>query len=184
MTVDEIFAKLNNHLLEGIMLHDQLASYYDFLNLPGYKRCHKYHAICEMKARRKLLEYYTCHFGQIAPEEQTTAPRVIPANWNGHTRKDVDGNTKRKAVKEGYSRWYEWEESAKELYERSYKELLELGEIAAAMEIGKLVKCASKELKHINREMLSLAAIDYDLSAICESQHEIHEKYKRMMKGG
>ena len=33
MTVSEIFEKLNSHLVEGVMLHDQLAEYYDFFKL-------------------------------------------------------------------------------------------------------------------------------------------------------
>lgn len=79
MTVSEIFAKLNSHMIEGIMLHDQFASYYDFLNLVGYKRCHKYRALHEMKARRKTLEYYTSHFGKLAEDIKATDPKVIPA---------------------------------------------------------------------------------------------------------
>ena len=43
MVIEEIFAKLKNHMLEGMVFHDQMSRYYDFLNLKGYKRCHEYH---------------------------------------------------------------------------------------------------------------------------------------------
>lgn len=184
MTADEIFLKLNSHMIEGIMLHDQLASYYDFLDLPGYKRCHKYHAQHEMKARRKLLEYYTCHYGHSAPEVQAADPRVIPSNWSGHTRRDVDANTKRKAVREAFTKWYDWEKSTKELYQRAYKSLFELGEVAAALRIGKLIKDVDCELKDLENEAIKLTSLDYDLDFIYECQHKIHSKYKHMMKGG
>lgn len=183
MTVNEIFAKINNHMLEGIMLHDQLASYYDFLDLAGYKRCHKYHVQYEMNARRKLLEYYTCHYGYAVPEAQAADPHIIPANWNGHTRSDVDAKTKQRAVRDGFSHWHEWGKSTKKLYENAYKELFELGEVAAAMRIGKLIEDVDRELKSLEKETLKLASIDYDLNYIYECQHEIHKKYKHMMKG-
>lgn len=183
MTVNEIFSKINNNMLEGIMLHDQLASYYDFLNLAGYKRCHKYHVQDEMNSRRKLLEYYTCHYGYTAPESQATDPHIIPENWNGHTRGDVDANTKKRAIRDGFSRWHEWEKSTKKLYENACKELYELGEIAAAMCIGKLIKDVDCELKGLEKEMLKLASIDYDLNSVYGEQHDIHKKYKHMTKG-
>lgn len=183
MTVEEIFTKINNCMLEGVMLHDQLASYYDFLSLAGYKRCHKCHTEEEMRERRKLLEYYTCHYGRAAPEVQAADPHVIPANWNGHVRSDVDANTKRRAVKDGFTRWNEWEKSAKKLYEKAFKELFELGEIAAAMRVGELIKDVDCELKGIEKETLKLASVDYDINFIYESQPEIHEKYKHKMNG-
>lgn len=183
MTVNEIFAKINNHMLEGIMLHDQLASYYDFLDLAGYKRCHKYHVQNEMNARRKLLEYYTCHYGHAVPEAQAADPHIIPTNWNGHMRSDVDAKTKQRAVRDGFSHWHEWEKSTKKLYENAYKELFELEEIAAAMRIGKLIEDVDCELKDLEKETLKLASIDYDLNYIYECQPKIHKKYKRMMKG-
>lgn len=183
MTVNEIFAKINNHMIEGIMLHDQLASYYDFLNLAGYKRCHKYHMQAETNARRKLLEYYTSHYGYIVPEAQAADPHVIPTTWNGHAREDVDANTKRKAVKEGFTRWHDWEKSVKKLLETSYKELLEMGEVAAAICIGKLIEDVDCELKGVEKEALKLASVDYNLDFIYECQPEIHKKYKHKMRG-
>ena len=43
MVVEDIFASIANRLLLGSMIHEQLINYYDFLNLYGYKECHKYH---------------------------------------------------------------------------------------------------------------------------------------------
>ena len=40
MTVEEIFKNLANHMIKGLILHSELANYYDFLNLTGYKKCH------------------------------------------------------------------------------------------------------------------------------------------------
>ena len=62
MTVEEIFKKLLSHQIKGVMTHEQLANYYDFMSLHGYKRCHEYHAKREFNAMRKLQRYYINHF--------------------------------------------------------------------------------------------------------------------------
>lgn len=184
MTVDEIFSEINNHMIEGIMLHDQLATYYGFLGLNGYKRCHKYHTEHEAKARRKLIEYFTAQYCRLLPEDKADDPRVIPDGWRGHVQKDVSSETKRRAVRDGFTHWHEWEKATKELYEKACKELFDIGEIAAAMCVSKLIKNVDGELKDLESEMLALVGLDYNLEYICERQHDLHEKYKRKMKGG
>ena len=43
MTVEEIFGKIVQHQIKGLMIHEQLSNYYDFLGLSGYKRFHECH---------------------------------------------------------------------------------------------------------------------------------------------
>ena len=51
MTCEEIFTNLAEHQIKGMMVHEQLANYYDFLGLPGYRNCHEYHF---MKERQQI----------------------------------------------------------------------------------------------------------------------------------
>ena len=132
MTVSEIFEKLNSHLVEGVMLHDQLAEYYDFLNLHGYKRCHEYHAFCEFKTRRKVMRYYVNHYNRLPLAEKATNPKAIPENWYNYTRQEVDAGTKKRAVRDGFVKWVDWEKETKKLYEEAVCNLYEIGEIATA----------------------------------------------------
>lgn len=182
MTVAEIFAKINSHMIEGVMLHSQFAEYYDFLNLHGFKRCHEYHAMCEFAEHRGIVRYYVNHFGKLLPEETAKNPEVIPTSWYGYMRHDVDANTKKRAIRDGFNRWYEWEVETKKLYEKAYCDLMELGEIAAAHKIGELVECVDQELKKVCRKRIELGSTDYDLSAIYLCQPEMHEKYKKKAK--
>ena len=57
MTIAEIYAKINEHMINGLMLHDQLANYYDFLGLEGYKRCHEYHYFKENISNGRKYQY-------------------------------------------------------------------------------------------------------------------------------
>ena len=40
MTVEEIFSLLSTHMAKGLMIHEQLATAFGFLNLCGYRKCH------------------------------------------------------------------------------------------------------------------------------------------------
>lgn len=177
MTVNEIFGRINAHQIEGIMLHDQLAEYFDFLNLQGYKRQQEYHALAEFAERRTVVRYFLNHFNRLLPETSAKDPEAIPAAWRSYTRQQVDAGTKRKAVRDAFLRWRSWESETKKLYEQAYSDLCDLGEIAAACKVKQLVECVDAELKCVDRQHITLESVDYDLSLICLCQDELHAEY-------
>ena len=182
MTVDEIFGKISAHMIKGMMVHEQMADYYDFLNLRGYKRCHEYHYFKESAAFRKLSRYYINHFNKLVPEMPVDDPKVIPSSWRQYKRQDVDANTKKNAVKDGIDMWVSWEKSTKEMYEEMYKQLIDQDEIAAADHIGHLIADVDRELKNAERKHLDLKSSDYSMSVIISEQDFIHDKCKKRMK--
>ena len=78
MTVEEIYSEISAHMIKGIMMHSQLADYYDFLGLGGYKRCHEYHYLEETMYHRKLNRYFINHHNKLIPEMEVEDPKVIP----------------------------------------------------------------------------------------------------------
>jgi hypothetical protein len=171
-------------MIEGMMVHESMANYYDFLGLKGYKRCQEYHYLDETISYRSVCRYFINHHGKLIPEDEVNDPNVIPESWYAHDRMDVDPDTKRKAVKDGYSKWHDWEKETKKLYSHLYKELMELGEIADAKKVTDLICDVDQELKWIERDILDLEAVDYDIVYIVECQKCLHEKYKKKMKKG
>ena len=182
MTVDEIYAELSAHMIKGIMMHEQLANYYDFLGLEGYKRCHEYHYLDETCAYRGLCRYFINHHNKLIPYRDVDDPKVIPDSWFVHVRQDVDANTKKNAVRTGLSTWVNWEKETKQLYERMYKELLDIDEVASAMKIKELICNVDCELKKAERYYLNKEAIGYDIGHIIEEQRYKHDKYNRKMR--
>lgn len=182
MTTDEVFRDISSHVVKGVMLHDQLADYYDFLNLPGYKRCHEYHGLCEMRAYRKLHRYYLNHFNRLIEEEAIASPDAIPSSWYRYKRQDVDASTKRSAVKTGIEKWVSWEQETKALYEKAYKDLMELGEVAAAKQIACLICDVGKELKWAQRKHIDLLTADYEIGFILGCQDNLHDWYVDKMR--
>lgn len=182
MTVDEIFSELSSHMIKGLMIHDQMSDYYDFLSLRGYKRCHEYHYKTEMCSYRKLHRYFINHFGKLIEERRIDDPETIPSSWYRYNRSEVDANTKRTAVKNGIEKWVSWEKETKQLYEKAYRELMQANEEAAAIFLQHFVEYVDCELKYAERKKIELEAVDYSLAFIIGEQTKLHDKYKGKMK--
>ena len=178
MEIERIFAEISSHIIEGVMFHEQMSDYYDFLNLHGYKRCHEYHCRCEMKNLRKIHRYYINHYNRLIQEDEIPNPKVIPSSWSKYARHEVDSGTKRTAVKDGIQRWYDWEKETKEFLESKFVDLMNENEIAASMKIKKLIRDVDHELKYACRKMIELASVDYDMEYIQSEQQRLHDKYK------
>ena len=85
--IEEIFHELANHMMKGILLHQELIHYYDFLHLCGYKKCHEYHYLEENQGYRKLYHYYVKHYNKLIELENVERPNIIPDSWYKHKKK-------------------------------------------------------------------------------------------------
>ena len=182
MTVEEIFKNLSTHMIKGVMIHEQMANYYDFLNLHGYKRCHEYHMMKEMCSHRSLCRYYINHYNKLIPEDEFDTPAFIPESWYSHVRQDVDTATIKTSVKTGLVKWVEWERDTKALYQQMYSELIALNEIASAMKVKEFICDVDCELKKAERYLLSKEAVGYDIVMIVSEQKDKHDKYKKKLE--
>ena len=179
MEVQEIFQGLSERKIKGVMYHDYMVDYFNFLNLHGYKRMHEYHAKHEMKGFRKLHRYYIDHYNKLVPDIRFENEEYIPASWYNYERKDVDVSTKRNAVKEAFEKWESWEHETKKYFEQIYNELLDMNEVDSAREVCKMIKDVSCELKWVQRKKIELASADYSMEHILSEQQLYHDFYKK-----
>ena len=182
MTCAEVFSQIDAHMKTGMILHDQLANYYDFLGLMGFKRMHEYHFMREAASMRGLNRYYINHHNMLIDGGEMHIDSAIPQAWHKSTRRDVGISTKRSAVKSGMEMWAEWERKTKKLYEECYCALCDAGEIAAACKVRQLVSDVDMELKDADRLALKMQAIDYDMPTMILMQDELHECYREKEK--
>ena len=183
MTIEEIFSTLSAHMTEGIMMHQQMADVYAFLNLCGYKKCQEYHYYEESKNYRCLNNFYVEQYYKLIPQKEIHNPDIIPQSWYKYEKINVDANTKRTTIKDMMEKWVNWEKDTKKLFETCYKELYEQGEIYAAMKISTFLEDVGKELKGAQKKLLDLNSSGYDLSIILEEQDSLHKKYKKKIRG-
>ena len=182
MTVDEIFAKLVTHMVEGMMIHDALMKGYDFLGLHGFAKCHEYHHIDETKGYTCLLHFYSMRYHKLINVQDIPRPEIIPDTWYKYTTMAVDTGTKRSAVKTMMEKWVEWERDTKKIYQDMYKELCEIGEIAAANKVKCYICAVDEELIHAEKKLIKLETLGYDIGTIIGLQNHMYKKFEEKLK--
>lgn len=182
MTAIEIFNQINERQLKALMFHNQMADYFDFLGLNGFKRMHEYQYFAENVAMRGVHRYVLNHTNQLLTTSTIVPDRVIPASWLNYCRFDVDTSTRKSAVKESFQKYYDWEYATLHFYEQKFKELSELGCIAHTNKVMELIKDVDLELKHISRCIIKYKAVDWDMTLIETEQDCIHEYYREKTK--
>ena len=168
MTTAEIFSQLASHMVKGLMVHEQLANYYDFLGLEYFRREQEEHFIEESRNYRELCHFYSSHFNKLIGMEKVENPKIVPESWFKYTRFDVDPSTKRNGIENGFKEWKNWETTVLGLLERSYKELFNISEVSASLYVQKMIDRVEAELQEIDRMILTLKAVDYDLVYVSE----------------
>lgn len=182
MKAHEVFNTICTHQVEGMMLHDQLADAFAFLGLPGFKRMHEYHFADESKGMRETSRYFINHYNMLLEDGHPADPHVIPRGWMGYTRQQVTAETKRKAVRDLLTRWVEWERETKKIYEKAFADLMEAGEIAAAMRVKHMVLDVDEELEHAEKLHLRLEGVMYDMHTMDQMQDALCAKYAVKIK--
>lgn len=184
MTIEEIFARLATHMIEGTKIHCTMFKAYDFIGLCGYAKCHLYHYMEEIKGYECLLHYYSTHYHKLLNTNDVPNPDIIPGTWYKYNTMEVDTNTKRNTVKTLMEKWVEWERETKKLYQEMYKEALSIGEVAAANKIECYICDVSDELKHAEKKLIKLETLGYDIGDIVKEQQPMYNKYKKRLKHG
>ena len=182
MNVADVFKTISAHMIKGFMMHEQLADYFDFLNLHGYKACHEYHAQAEYRSLRRLHDFYINTYNKLIPEEKIQNPSVIPDSWYRYSRQDVDTKTKRQAVKDATEQWIAWETEARDTAITMAHELTAIGDDLASAYVLNLAEDAARELRWAQKKHIDFLAADYDIGFILGQQDRYHEWYKKEMK--
>lgn len=183
-SVDDVFAEINARQIAALMMHDQMADYFDFLGLSGYKRLHLYQYFTESKERRDVAHYYINHHGKLIQDRFEGNVQMIPESWRSANRMSVGKSTKQKAVEDGFSVYLGWEQATKDVYQKYATALREQGYVADAIFVDRLVEDVDNELERLERIITDLITSGYDPVYILESQKELHDKYKKKMRGG
>ena len=185
MSIEEIYNLISQRLLQGVMTHQQLANYYDFLGLQGYKCCHEYHLNEQFCNYREFVSYYITHCNKLLlkqPVQSLISNPIIPDNWYNFVRQDVDINTRRNAVKNGVEKWVQWQKETKKVLEDMYIEFINNNQVGIAIELSKYIKNVTKEIQIAQQKLLKLKATDFDMPTIVAEQQHLKKKYESKMK--
>lgn len=166
-----IFFEISSHMIQGIMMHDQLYRLFLFLRLYKFAKFHKKQYREEDNSYKKLHKYYICKQNKFIEEIGVDTPSiVIPPSWNAKTRFDISPDEIRDAVRNAIETWADWERKTKELYSVSYMKLFNSGYTAEAEHIVKLLQDVDEELSEAEDLLLWLKAIDYDIIELMDRE--------------
>lgn len=137
-----------------MVFHDEMVRYYGFLNCDYWKNEHEWHYAEETDGYHQLCDYYMTHYNAMIPVLPMDRPDVIPESWYRYSRHDVDETTKKNAKEVGLNKWVAWERETKNLYQEMWKELVGIGEIAAAQFISRYIRAVDDELMNAEKHVL------------------------------
>lgn len=183
MTSEEVFSQIGQHMIEGLMVHSQLADYFAFLGFKGFQKCHEYHFFEESWNYKKIASYYMNHYHRILLERRFNNPDIIPEDWYKYSRDAVSIDTKKIGIQAGFERWINWEQKTKQFYQQMYQELMNIGEFAGAIELAKYIVDVDNELADAEMQNLEYSAMDYSLTDITLEQDKMKKEYSKKMKG-
>lgn len=177
MEIAKIFSELSSHLVEGLMLHDQLCSIYLYLGLEGYAECHKYQLLAESVNYRKLQDFFVTRYERMIPESKVTNPQLVDDSF--FERRDLSPENVKKHIMYALKTWIEWEETSKDLFEKMWTDCIELGEVNAAEFIMALIHDVDSELVRAKSHEAKKIMTDFDLVEIAGEQKSWEKEYKK-----
>ncbi len=182
-TAIEIFKHLSEHQIRGVMLHHDMMRAFDFLGMRGMKRLHEFRMFSEMVENDGLNRYVTNHLNRILIDGKIESAFSIPQGWEGVNRLDVTNENRKKYWHEMFMVWLKWEEGTKKAYEAAYKELCDIGEVAAAGKVRSMIEGVDRELKKAERMKIKFDMSNWDCAVyVSLYDHELHEDYRTRLK--
>ena len=180
--MEELFSEMAQHMIEGLMTHSQLCDYFNFLGLKGYSKCHEYHYYEESKNYKDFCNYYITHNNKLIKDKPFKNPNIIPENWLNFVRQDVNPELRKVAIQTGFTKWIEWETKTKAKYSTIYKNLLDINNIADALEVQKYLKDVDDELANAEQKKIYLESMNYDMPNIIAEQETLFLEYSNKLK--
>lgn len=177
--VRESFSNVCSALKGCSHMHMQLADYFDFLGLMGFKRQQEYYHMMHTAEIRGVHRWYINRYNMLFPRGTAVEEDVIPTAWDRYSRMDVDASARKTAVKNAMAMWVNKATQSKEKAEEAAKALLDEGCVADYDFMRGFVRCLDKELKCATRQSIRLAGCDYDAREMFDMQHDLHEKYRK-----
>jgi uncharacterized protein YecT (DUF1311 family) len=162
-----------------MMFHNEMADYFDFLNMHGFKRMHENAFLSDSKNVRVLDRYFINHYEKMPETGAKEAKTAISSGWYDVTRTETDENSKRRAIRNAFTAWLEFEEETCKALNSVYETLEDNADAAAAHVIEKMIHCIDKRLKRLKRLIDAAQDVNFDLSYLYLIQPKLHRKERK-----
>ena len=177
MTIDEIFSKMATHMVEGLMIHDQLSQAFCYLGLYGYEKIHLHQYEDESQAYKDIARYYILNKCKTVEVGKVDDPGILKRQWFESYSYDIRPSTRKQIVDECFKLWVDWEHDTKQLYQDLYVKALAIGEVSDAAKIQDYVVEVGEEWVKAKDIWQKLRSVDFDLVAINDEQASVYDLF-------
>lgn len=178
MRVNDVFSRIHDRQIEGVMLHHALGMYFEFVGLSGFAEMQNERMKNEDACMVKLEKYFIKHYNMLLNPNELTIREYAPEKWYELDRFDFGKTDKEDAVKSFVEMWVEWESASKKTFEIAFGDLNDLREFAGAMFVKKIVCEVDYELAFAEELYLELMGVNFDFMRVQEIDDLVCEKYK------
>ena len=176
MTLKEIYSALANRMVGAIMIHSQLVQIFAFVDLLPDMRKQESQLQEETHGYSELNKYYIQHHHNILTADNPPQIDILNLSLLKKSSEELTPEDKTYLIKYGMKEWIEWERKSKVIYEDSYRELLDISEVASADFVSRYVRDVDLELKESEKIFRVREGIDWDLSAIYDKQARVNKR--------
>jgi len=170
MPMHEIFKKLSNRMVGAMMIHTQLTELFNFIDLEADAKRQKKQLHDESDGLLKLEKYAAQHHHILITSDNPPQVDILNLDILEHPNDKLSPDDKIHLIQYALKEWIEWEKKSKVIYEDSYRNLVDMSEIAAADFVLQYVKDVDKELRDAELLYRVRDAIDWDLTTIYDEQ--------------
>lgn len=180
----EVYPHIAEIKAQGILFHQEMVDYFDFLNLSGFRRLHEYQMIKEANEWMELRHRYIKILNELMPDITTyeMPKRYIPEGWRRASRSEVNKNILQKAVQSALVSYGTWEKYVAKECGKAAAKMREYNCEVDAEYFSKLACCSMCEIEKLEKIMLRLNICDYDIVYILDCQKKMHKKYKKKIE--
>ena len=179
--IDVIRVVVNN-MIEGIMFHNQMIQYFEYLGLKGFSDLQKIRFEGENKDLVELQRYVIDTYGVVVGETNPDSRSYIPAEWGEELRERIDVDNRKDYVRFGIETWKYWEDKSKKVYGNAYFNLNDLRDAGGSERILKVVEGTEKELHFVYDLMCKLKGSEYDSVVVSLMDKDVVKMYEKFWK--
>lgn len=170
MTTHNVFTKLANRMVGAMMVHTQLTELFNFIDLEADAKRQKKQLHEETDGLLKLEKYAAQHHHILITSDNPPQVDILNFDILERPNDKLSPDDKIHLIQYALKEWIEWEKKSKVIYEDSYRNLIDMSEIATADFVLQYVRDVDKELRDAEFLYRVRDAIDWDLPTIYDKQ--------------
>ena len=152
------------------MTHTQLTELFNFIDLETDAKRQKNQLHEETDGLLKLEKYAVQHHHILITSDDPPQVDILNLSMLKQSNDKLTPDDKVYLIQYAMKEWIEWEKESKIIYEDSYRNLVDMSEIAAADFVLQYVRDVDKELRDAELLYRVRDAIDWDLATIYDEQ--------------